>query len=268
MSAFKEIPIDKINEGERLRPLTDGYVALLAESIGERGLLSPIAVYQTPRTDRWTLIHGLHRLTAMRRLGWQTAPCMVMSATDSRVNEIHENLIRNELSLLERADAVIALREDFEAKHGPITRGGKQSITTTLWSDELDHVADRIGVSRVTLARWQTLRTLDPGLKAMLYGTVWADRLGILTTLAKMQPADQLAIVDRVTSGEATLDEAIEKALAKGGKKPDVDRDQNRFIAVFARLDKRTRKGSLIELIRKYPDEHRAALREIERGDG
>jgi len=267
MTPLELIDISKIHVADdRLRPLNEGYVAVLADSIAALGLLAPIAVYKTPRTDKSKLVHGLHRLAAMRRLGWQEAPCFVVSKDQARISEIHENLFRNDLSLLERSDAVIALRNEHEEAHGPITRGGDQSDTVSLWSDTLGQIGERLGVSKRSLARWETLRTLIPELKAILYGTAWADRLGTLTALAKMRPELQAEIVAAVRSGIQSLDEAIEGAVTPEGPVSDGARDYLRATATVGRLNERSRRSFFIEMARKYPAEYRHGLREIEAG--
>lgn len=71
-----DLPLDSIVvEGRTRKDLGD--VEALAASIAELGLLQPIAV--TPNRE---LVFGLRRLTACRKLGWQTVPARVLGTLE------------------------------------------------------------------------------------------------------------------------------------------------------------------------------------------
>ena len=55
----------------------------LKESISQHGLLDPLVV-----TDEGALISGHRRLLALRELGWEEAPCIVVKPKDKREEEI------------------------------------------------------------------------------------------------------------------------------------------------------------------------------------
>jgi ParB family chromosome partitioning protein len=104
---MQSIPIASIRIENRLRPLDSAKVAELAASIAELGLLQPIGI----RPDG-TLVYGYHRLEACKQLGWTEIPAVVVDGDDLRAElaEISENLIRNELTLLERAEHLARMR--------------------------------------------------------------------------------------------------------------------------------------------------------------
>lgn len=97
--------LDNIQVGERLRPLNAPKVRELIESIRELGLLNPITV-----TDEGLLVAGYHRLEACRQLAaedeaWAIVPVAYFEQSEKRQRaEIAENLFRNDLSVLERAE--------------------------------------------------------------------------------------------------------------------------------------------------------------------
>lgn len=97
--------LDNIQVGERLRPLNEPKVRELIESIRELGLLNPITV-----TDEGRLVAGYHRLEACRQLAaedeaWAIVPVAYFEQNDKLHRaEIAENLFRNDLSVLERAE--------------------------------------------------------------------------------------------------------------------------------------------------------------------
>ena len=67
-----QIPIFQINVNDGRREADQDAVQELADSIAELGLINPITVDQ-----EYTLIAGLHRLEAAKRLGWRSIECTV-----------------------------------------------------------------------------------------------------------------------------------------------------------------------------------------------
>jgi len=113
-----------IHTNGRVRKLSRPKVRELADSITEIGLLNPITVCSAG--SEFTLVAGRHRLEAARLLEWQTIPATVveLSDADRHIAEIDENLIRNDLSDLERAEHLSARKGWYEAKHPETRRGG------------------------------------------------------------------------------------------------------------------------------------------------
>jgi ParB family chromosome partitioning protein len=114
----QNISIDSIRVGKRLRLLGD--IDALVESIRELGLLNPITVTRERR-----LVSGLHRLAAFKALGCHMIPAMVIDVNrdEAKLREIDENLARNDLTLLERAEHLRCRKEFYERLH-PETRSG------------------------------------------------------------------------------------------------------------------------------------------------
>ena len=83
----------KVNPGRRKAAPED--VQRLSESVAEVGMMNPITV-----TADHTLIAGLHRLEAAKRLGWTEIECSVsdMDALHTELAEIDVNVIRTGLS--------------------------------------------------------------------------------------------------------------------------------------------------------------------------
>lgn len=90
----------------------------LADSIKTYGVLSPILVRPSKVAGRYALIAGERRVRAARLAGLTTIPAIVDTDTDqndSRTLSIQlvENLQRSELTPLERANAIGALRDAY-----------------------------------------------------------------------------------------------------------------------------------------------------------
>ena len=212
---IRQIRISRITVPARLRPLGD--VSSLAESIRQLGLLQPISVTHTGR-----LIAGLHRLEACKVLGWKTIPAKVLrvSDTEAQLLEVDENLIRNDLTILERAEHYLRRKQLYEELH-PKTRnggwrgnghtGGLASRTTHL-PFCLDAGKKTHRSTRTIQRLVQIAKLLCPQAKDLLRNTEWATNQVKLKKLAKL-PADlQIAVARKVACGEAEL---LNDAVAK-----------------------------------------------------
>ena len=151
----------KINSGRRSVNL-DG-INELAQSISEIGLLNPITIDQ-----EHTLVAGLHRLEAAKRLGWMEIECNIctLDILQTELAEIDENVVRTELSAIEYGELLERRKEIYESLH-PETKAGQaqaagmnraignnvtDKMSATLKSFAQD-TADKLGVSSRTVER-------------------------------------------------------------------------------------------------------------------
>ena len=151
----------KINSGRR--PLNLDGINELAQSISEIGLLNPITIDQ-----EHTLVAGLHRLEAVKKLGWTEIECNVcpLDALQTELAEIDENVVRTELSVIEYGELLERRKEIYESLH-PETKAGQaqaagmnraignnvtDKMSATLKSFSQD-TADKLGVSSRTVER-------------------------------------------------------------------------------------------------------------------
>lgn len=220
-----QVPVDAIVVGDRLRPVDDAWAAMLAENIAQVGVLrQPIEVRQVK--DRLVLIAGGHRLEAVRRLGWETIPALVytgLTEIEARLAEVDENLVRHELSPLDRATFLAQRKELYEQLH-PETRGGvaggkaRHGAANEIISFAAD-TAKRVGLTERSIQLAVTIaRGLDPAVRAAIAGTVWAKKQADLILLAKAAPEDQRAALEILREGlEPTVKAALDRA---SGRRP------------------------------------------------
>src|SRR5262249_36584087 len=132
-----------------------GDVAALAESMQAVGLLNPVVLTQDNR-----LVSGLHRVEAANKLSWKTIDCRKVDLSDPHVElaEIDENLIRNELTALERAEHLARRKELYKALYPAPRHGGdrksEQAKDTTNQNGIIPFCSDaaqKIGTSRSTI---------------------------------------------------------------------------------------------------------------------
>ena len=158
----------KINPGRR--DTQQRNVEELARSIAAVGLMNPVTVTQDN-----TLIAGLHRLEAVKLLGWTEIECTVSDADglQAELAEIDENFVWAGLSHRELGDLLLRRKELYEAIH-PETRQGQRNGQTAK-NDKLtvlaakpfsEDTADKLGISKRTVERLvQTAANLTPEAK-------------------------------------------------------------------------------------------------------
>src|SRR6185437_1772580 len=116
------LPLDMIENGQRLRGISEATVASLVNSIGDVGLLNPITVYSRKllRGGEWVdgygLVAGLHRKTACERLGLVEIEANVLELSDleCQIAECDENLCAPALSPSERAQFTKRRKDAYE----------------------------------------------------------------------------------------------------------------------------------------------------------
>ncbi|BAZ68892.1 MAG: ParB N-terminal domain-containing protein [Pelatocladus maniniholoensis HA4357-MV3] len=207
-----KISIDKIKIGVNRRPLNGEKVKDLKESIQANGLLNPITLDQ-----HYNLVAGLHRLTACQMLGLEEIECNVVNYEDaeqSRLAEIDENLIRNELEPLERNELwlereQILQRMGLRAKAGDNQYTLKGSATISPPAKTTKDIAKKTGFSERTLQQGlQIAKAIHPEVKQLIKETPLTK-----STTAQLEIA-RTATAERTLAEQA--EEAAQLAKAKG----------------------------------------------------
>ena len=203
-SNFKAISIDAIQIGDDRRPLDLDWLEGFAEMLAEQGLTNPISVM--PIEDGYKLITGHHRLAAFKLLEHKEIAAHIReySAEDTshiKLEELAENLFRNELTALDRAQAVYDLDAVYKELYPDLKQGGdqkseeaqNQSAIVALRSEMLE----KVGLSKSSFHRavkiWKGLS--KPSI-ARIYGTWLADHQASLMLLADQKPAKQKEVLD------------------------------------------------------------------------
>ena len=167
----------KISPGRRKAKLEP--VAELAKSIAAVGLLNPITV-----TEDRTLVAGLHRLEAAKRLGWTEIECAFtdMSGPQLELAEIDENIVRTGLTRQELGEQLSRRKELYETLH-PETKAGTaqaagmnravgNNVGAKLASTPksfIEDTAERTGLSKRTISRMlQIANNLTPDAKRIV----------------------------------------------------------------------------------------------------
>lgn len=206
---------------QRKRLLVKDKVKELAESIREIGLLQPIVI-----TPQKVLVSGLHRLEACKLLGWQEVDYVEKdySELDAELAEIDENLIRAELTVLERGEHFKRRKEIYEAKNPEAKKGGDRGNQYTGGKPRQSEIvsfshdtAAKLGVSSRTVQQEvQIAEKLTSEIKEAIKGTELEDSKKDLLMLARLEPEKQRKVVEKIITGEAKkVIEARRQVIAK-----------------------------------------------------
>ena len=197
----------KINPGRR--EAAPEAVQRLSESIAEVGMMHPITV-----TGDHTLIAGLHRLEAAKKLGWTEVECNIsdMDALHTELAEIDENVIRTGLSDLELSELLARRKKIYETLHPatiarnlPGHASNYESSSDKLTGEEKpfsQDTAERMGVSPRTVERHvQIGENLTSEAKEILRSTDRKVTKQNLTKLSRLEPKQQMEAAKQLTKG-------------------------------------------------------------------
>jgi ParB family transcriptional regulator, chromosome partitioning protein len=251
------VEISAIRVPERLRPVDPAAVEMLAASFLERGQDTRIIIRADGGSDRYVLIAGAHRLAAAKQMGWIEIDAELIDVSDdeARIIEIDENLVRRELSVLDRAVFLLERKLVWERLH-PETAHGKarksrQNKVANLATFQRfsKDAAARTGLSERTIRRASLLsEKLSLEVRDLLRLSRIADNQSQLFALAKMDDEAQRAIAIALATGQAS---SLAKAIEIAGLSPrrNINPDEalfQKFLNLWARSNRALRNRILV----------------------
>ena len=187
------------------------------------GLMNPITVTQDN-----TLIAGLHRLEAVKLLGWTEIECTVSDADglQAELAEIDENFVRAGLSHRELGDLLLRRKELYEAIHPETRQGQRNGQTAKNANSSLleaksfsQDTADKLGVSKRTVEQLvQTARDLTPEAKKIIREADTKITKGAALKISRLPPdqqAEAAAVLTIAPPAKKKLDTADLESLLK-----------------------------------------------------
>lgn len=232
-----QVPIGKIQIKEGRRSLDAGHVKELADSIRELGLLNPLTI------DRdYVLIAGLHRLEAVKALGWEDVECTVSSLEGlaAELAEIDENIVRSDISTLEYGEILLRRKEIYETLHPETKEGIAQAISMnrTLGNNVSDKMsvtsksfvqdtAEKLGVVPRTIERQiQTAKNLTAETKEIIKKSDQKISKEAALKLSRLGPEQQKEAAALLAAKEIrTVDEYTAKV--KGAQEAEIPAQSN-----------------------------------------
>jgi len=168
----KEIELSRINVSEfNTRKdleagVEDASLDDLANSIREKGLLSPITVMK--RDDgNYDLVAGQRRFLACKKIGLKTIPAIIrdrLDDTDATIISLIENVHRADMNPIDKAKAYRKIHEKYQ---------------------DYDKVAKETGISVQTVKKYLTLLNLSPSIQEKLTTAEGPAGISALSKLAE-----------------------------------------------------------------------------------
>jgi ParB family chromosome partitioning protein len=206
---LRHVPLDQISFGNRARDLDLAWVDALAGMIRAQGLIQPITVRVVG--EGYRLVSGLRRFMAFRQVGALEIPCTVSAAAtddEARLEEVMENLGRQELKALDRCHHLYELKKVWERMHPETAHGGdrksdkikRQKLPLDPHGQEIfgfsRATAEKIGLSERTIrGDVKTWKALSPASRATVATMPMADKMTELKALSEQKPPRQAQIL-------------------------------------------------------------------------
>ena len=226
------VKIAKLDRSHPSRQIDRRHVGELAASIRDNGLLHPVIV-----DDNHVVLAGHHRVAAHELIGLDEIPATVISLGEikKQLATIDENLMRLNLTSLQRGQAIAKRKELYEALHpgtkqGPAqARGSNKKQGKATGSDVsadsaltfVDDTASKTGRSKRSVqVDAQIGSSLTPDEVSELQGTPAENNQSVLLRIAQEKdPVRRRTLIDAAKEPE-------EKAPKRnGGRKRDPGSD-------------------------------------------
>jgi ParB family transcriptional regulator, chromosome partitioning protein len=192
----KEIQLERIvpDPNQPRQTFDDERLAELADSIRIEGILQPLAVRYDEDSDCYVIVHGERRWRAARLAGLRAVPAIVREVPEDRrlIQQLMENVVREDLNAVERASALRAL---------------KRQMNDAPW----EQVAEAVGIKRSRLFQLLSTEKLpEPVQGAIRAGSLSEKQSRVLQGL---EPAAQEVLARMIA--EDDLSERVARRLAR-----------------------------------------------------
>jgi ParB family chromosome partitioning protein len=215
-SKLMRLAPSKIIVNNRIREVNEDAVKALVSSIKEIGLLSPIRIHWSDRGSP-VVIHGRHRLEAVRQLGWNKIDCVVHEFDDDlgeaqreaivKIAEIDENIVRNNPGPAETAMMLAERKIQYEVLH-PETKNGANQHTRVRNNCEPSNQRFTAATAKATGKSERTIQNavkaglkIDPEALKLLAGDKNLDKVVEMDRLSKIPREEQLEVVKKSKAG-------------------------------------------------------------------
>ena len=199
---IEKIDIAGITVPPGRRPLDEGAVKAMADSMAKMGLKTPITVWGDEH--RLELVAGGHRLAAAQSLGWDEIDCFIMDADtvtreEAEMWEISENLHRAELTVMERSQQV-ARWVELAAKGAQLAQpsGGRQPKEAGI-----SKAAKDLNLERRNVQRAVRIASLTPEAKQAAQERGLDDVQSALLAASVVAPERQVEAIHNIADAKA-----------------------------------------------------------------
>lgn len=223
-----EIPLDLIDVPEnRARDLDEALVTVLGGLFARQGQINAITVRAVG--ERFQLVTGLHRRGAAQWAGWASIRARLSTAAsddEAKLEEVMENLGRNELKALDRCRHLYELKQVYERLHPEAKNGAQggragQKNENEVFAFSID-AAEKVGLSRrsieIAVAIWKGLSVAS---RSGLAGTWLAGHQSNLKLLSEQTPPLQKNVLEMLLAEKPKANNVQEAlTIIQNGRTP------------------------------------------------
>jgi len=278
IQSITELPVDEIQMGNRLRPVSPAGVEAIKASITELGVMKDaIHVRKHKRSGKIELLAGAHRLTVARELDWPTIKVVCWECNDdfARLMEIDDNLAGAELTALDTAVFLAERKRVYErlhpeAKHGGDRRSANFQTDIVSVRSFAAATAEKFGLTDRHVRRMVSAGSVLTGGDAHRLRTSGRPvTLNDLTELAKIgDVSERYRVIDLLAEGKVKSAKDARKTWASEQNR-GVTPPMNNTEKTWLRLQdawKRASKAGRVTFLEEHGAEVQALLDEIREG--
>jgi ParB family chromosome partitioning protein len=182
----KEIRLDRIvpDPAQPRRTFDPVRLEELATSITLEGVLQPIVVRYDEADDIYVIVHGERRWRASREAGQKTIPAIVREVDEEHrlIQQLMENVVREDLNAVDRAQAVRALKQQMDDAPWESVAGAvgirRSRLFQLLGTEKLpDDIQEDIRAGRLSEKQSRALQGLSADAQLALRDSILADDL-------------------------------------------------------------------------------------------
>ncbi len=223
------------------------------ESIKESGLIQPLVLRKS--NDHYEIIVGERRLKAIEKLGWETAPAVIIeSATNETVMEMAliENIQREDLNPIEEASAYYRLMTECNISKADVaTKVGKDrsSVANSIRLLSLPgRVKELIIAGKISAGHARALLAIDNDAEKI--------------SLAEKFASDGLSVreLEKLVYGEKPR-QKLKKTVSRSPQIESIEESLKRKFATKVSINQKRKGGRII--IEYYSDDELNRLLEF-----
>lgn len=235
LSESKAIPVDEVEVGERLRPVSEAGVETVKQSVETLGRITDaiqVRLVGRGAAERLVLMAGAHRLEVAKRLGHEKIKAVVWECNDDEAAlfECDDNLARAELSVLEvcvfaarRKEAYLRLHpETAQGAAGAAARWDEMQRNSISFASSL---AEKRGISERHARNFTSIgeRLLAATVKALQSPVKGAKiDLKTLKDLSRIEGTEQALVASFIARGETKkVKAALDHLRGEPPRQPD-----------------------------------------------
>lgn len=210
------LEVEKItpNPNQPRKSFSDEGIIKLADSIRQYGIIQPLCVRKVG--TGYELVSGERRLRAAKELGIAAVPCVLADVSEERSSEmaIIENLMREDLTIFEEAEAIQALID--------------------IHSQTQEKIAEKLSVSQSYIANKLRLLRLSKEERAMILRASLSERHARALLRIREDNLREKALEDIISKelNVSETEEHINRLLCKNSIEPKEERKKQSYKSI------------------------------------